>query len=273
MMTRVNARKRSRRLQGSGHSGVGWLVKNDDPSFKAGLTLLWALLLLIVSAFALDWMLRPDNFPVENVDFEGQFKHVTRQQLIDVLNGEVGGNFYALDLDAVKARVESLPWVYRASVRRNWPRDLHIRLTEQRFVARWGDRAWLNQASELVRLRSGAPLERLPRLYGPAGTHTQVLTRYRSFSRALEPVGLKVTAITLTPRRSYRVQLDNGVALVLARENPDARIERFARAYRGALASHAMRIKQVDLRYTNGFSVKWADPPALLSRVDVTREH
>jgi hypothetical protein len=64
MMTRVNARKRSRRLQGSGHSGVGWLVKNDDPSFKAGLTLLWALLLLIVSAFALDWMLRPDNFPV-----------------------------------------------------------------------------------------------------------------------------------------------------------------------------------------------------------------
>ncbi len=263
---------RSRRSYGNGHGG-GWSVANGDASLKAALTLLWALLLLVVGAFALDWLLHPDNFPVENVDFEGQFEYVTRQQLVDVVQDEVRGNFYALDLDAVKARVESLPWVYRASVRRNWPRDLRIRLTEQRLVARWGDVAWLNQDAELVRLPSGVQLAGLPQLRGPQGTHAQVLARYRSFARALERTGLQVFAITLTPRRSYRVRLDNGMTLVLAREDPDAKIERFARAYEGALGSQASRIEQVDLRYTNGFSVQWADRAALLSRVDGTREY
>ncbi len=64
--------------------------------------MLWAVILLVTAALVLDWLFHPDNFPVENVNFEGRFQHVTREQLVRVTKGQVHGNFFALDLDAVK---------------------------------------------------------------------------------------------------------------------------------------------------------------------------
>ncbi|MFQ5936587.1 MAG: cell division protein FtsQ/DivIB, partial [Acidiferrobacterales bacterium] len=125
-------------------------IKDREAAFNAGSMLLGALLLLIVTALALDWVLRPDKFPVENVHFEGPFQRVTKEQLIEAVRDQVNRNFFALDLGAVKQRLESLPWVYRASVRRRWPRALHIRFSEQQLVARWGEHDWVNHAGELV---------------------------------------------------------------------------------------------------------------------------
>ncbi len=152
-------------------------------------------------------------------------------------------------------------------MRRAWPRDLRIRFTEQQLAARWGDDAWLNHSGELVRLGKEALPVQLPQLQGPEHTQAHVLARYRAFEHALAPLGLHVTAVTLTSRRTWQVRLHNGVALVLAREHPETKIERFARAYPRALARHEGRIKQVDLRYTNGFSVQWLEPPPVIAEV------
>ena len=82
----------------------------------------------------------------------------------------VRGNFFLLNLDAVKTRVESLPWVYQASVRRQWPQDVHVRFTEQQLAAHWGDGAFLNQAGDVVRVTMNDPSVGLPQLEGPEGS-------------------------------------------------------------------------------------------------------
>lgn len=259
-------RTRKRRI--AARARVQWLDRNGDPSFKAGLIMLWALLFLVAAALTLDWLLRADKFLTENVEFEGRFEHVNKQQLVESVKNHVRGNFFVLDLDAIKAKVESLPWVYRASVRRKWPRDLHIHFSEQRFVARWGHDGWLNDVGELVKL--GDLSIELPRLSGPEGTHALVLARYQIINDILEPINLQPIAVTLTSRRTWRVQLNNGVVLILERHDPDTKVERFARVYKRVLAHYADRVRQVDLRYTNGFSVEWIDPPAQLARVILT---
>ena len=233
-----------------------------ETTVSAAVKLLWMLVALIGSALALDWLLHSDNFPVENVHFEGSFEHVTRAELVESVKDHVRGNFFALDLSAMVAGLEALPWVYRASVRRRWPRDLHVAFSEQQLAARWGEDASLNHIGELVEIRDAVVTPPLPLLEGPPGTHPQVLQRYREFVQVLAPSGLHPAAVTLTSRRTWRMRLSNGLTLVLERENAQHKLERFVQVYENVLAAHERSIKQVDLRYTNGLSVQWLDPPA-----------
>jgi len=75
----------------------------------------------------------------------------------------------------------------------------------------------------------------------------------------LAPVELQVAVLTLTDRHSWNIVLRNGLVLTLGREEPEPKVERFARVYPRALAAQVARVKRVDLRYTNGFSVEWTN--------------
>jgi len=240
-------------------SGADSARRDTDESislFKAA-TLLFALLFaLLTLAFGADWLLRTDNFTVRHVRFEGEFKHVTQQELQAVVMNVVHGNFFLLNLDTVKARVESLPWVYKASVWRQWPQDVYVRFTEQQLAAYWSGGAILNQAGDVVRVKADDLPAEFPRLEGPEGTGAQVLEHYKSLGRILAAAGLKLERITLTPRRTWRLGLSNGITIVLDREQPERKLERFARVYAQSLALLASDIRQVDLRYANGFSVE-----------------
>ena len=242
-------------------SGADSTRRDTDESislFRAA-TLLFALLFLLLAlAFGTDRLLRTDNFPVRNVRFEGEFKHITQQELQAVVMSVVHGNFFLLNLDAVKARVESLPWVYKASVWRQWPQDVYVRFTEQQLAAYWGDGAYLNQAGDVVRVKAADLPAEFPQLEGPEGTGAQVLEHYKSLGRILAAAGLKLERITLTPRRTWRLGLSNGITIVLDREQPERKLERFARAYAQSLTLLVSDIRQVDLRYANGFSVEQA---------------
>ncbi len=216
---------------------------------------------LVALFYAADWVLRADNFPVQNVRFEGPFERVTQQELEAAVLERVRGNFLLVDLEAVKRRVEALPWVHRATVRRRFPHDIAIRFTEQRLAARWGEDAWVNTSGEVVRVSgAGLPAD-LPRLDGPEGSAAQVLAAYREFAAALAPLDRRLAAVTLAARRSWRLVLaaPDGRRLTLVLDDAPARrrLERFARVYRATLAAQGDAIRQVDLRYTNGFAVEW----------------
>ena len=269
-MARVNRRNTAKVRIGFARR-LNNLLWDDSTPFRAGMMMLAALVLLVFTALVLDWLLRADTFPIANVNFEGRFENVTRDHLVAAVKGHVRGNFFAADLNSVKGHVESIPWVYRASVRRQWPRDLYIRFEEQELVSKWGKDAWLNRSGGLVRLNAVYIASDLPQLQGPEGTHAHVFARYQDFKKLLRPVSMHIAAVTLTPRRTWRLQLDSGLTLVFERENADAKIKRFARVYRQALAKHETMIKQVDLRYTNGFAVEWSVPPAaVVSKADLT---
>jgi cell division protein FtsQ len=242
-------------------SGADSARRDSDESislFKAALILFALLFVMLALAFGTDRLLRTDNFPVRNVRFEGEFKHVTQQELQSAVMSVVHGNFFLLNLDAVKARVESLPWVYKASVRRQWPQDVYVRFTEQQLAAYWGEGAFLNQAGDVVRVKTDGLPDEFPRLEGPEGTGAQVLEHYKSLGRILAAAGLKLERISLTPRRTWRLGLSNGMAIVLDREQPERKLERFARVYVQSFALLASDIRRVDLRYANGFSVEQA---------------
>jgi cell division protein FtsQ len=271
--------RKSEASRASFSSGADSARRDSDESIsllKAALLLFALLFVMLALAFGTDRLLRTDNFPVRNVRFEGEFKHVTQQELQAAVMSAVHGNFFLLNLDAVKARVESLPWVYKASVRRQWPQDVYVRFTEQQLAAYWSDGAFLNQAGDVVRVKADDLPAEFPRLEGPEGTGAQVLEHYKSLGRILAAAGLKLERIMLTPRRTWRLVVTKGdgqggtsvaggripgatMTIVLDREQPERKLERFARVYVQSFALLASDIRQVDLRYANGFSVEQAD--------------
>lgn len=227
------------------------------PSVKAGLGALAGLAGVLALVFGLDHLLRPETYPVRQVSFEGPFQQVSQEALMRGVSDAVSGNFFLVDLETIRRKAERVAWVHRVSVRRRWPDGVHIRFTEQVLAARWGADAWVNIDGERVELHQSAGPEGLPQLHGPDGSHAQLLDHYRRLAELLDPVGLRVARLTLTARHTWEIGLDNGIALIVGREEPAPKVERFARLYSGTLAGVAAQVKEVDLRYTNGFAVEW----------------
>ena len=227
--------------------------------WHAGLYAFGVLALATFVLLVVDYVLRPESFPVRNMSFEGEFQQVDQQALAAAVVDSVRGNFFLLNLDAVRERARRVPWVHDVTVRRRWPDGVHIQFSEQQLAARWGKSGWVNVQGEYVDLRGQeGPLD-LPLFSGPQGMQARLLEHYQKLNEILAPAQLQISALTLTDRHSWNIVLHNGLMLTLGREAPEAKVERFARVYPQALAAQVARAKRVDLRYTNGFSVEWTN--------------
>lgn len=199
----------------------------------------------------------PGVLPIKTVRVEGRFDHVEEAQLQQVIAARIRGNFFNANVDEVRLAVQELPWVRSASVHRLWPGTLKITVVEQQPLARWhGGSGLVNQYGEVFTPEGAGP-DGLPVFRGPDGASAAVSAAYREMVPTLAPLGLTITAVALNARRAWQVTLDNGIELVLGRKDRMLRLRRFARVYPGALAGTADEIAQVDLRYTNGFAVRW----------------
>ncbi len=242
-------------------------AETNDPtaSWTAGLSLRGVLLavasltLFILTLFAVDYLLRPDTLPVRNVSFEGTFIHVRKEDLARAVAPVVSGNFLLLNLDAVKARAESVPWVYQVSVRREWPDDVRIRFTEQALVAQWGGGQWVNTAGDLVNLQGQTGPSGLPILDGPDGTQAEVFDHYKQLSAILAPAQLPIASLTLTPWHTWQIVVDHNLLLVLGHGQPEPNVARFVQVYTQMLSGDRDKMRRVDLRYSNGFAIQWLD--------------
>lgn len=200
---------------------------------------------------------RKMDFPVRKVAIHGPFKHVERQQLVGVIEPFTAVGFFAVDLDGIKTALESMDWVYGASVRRVWPDGLAITITEQAAIARWGDRALINRAGQVFSPRALGDLAGLPRLSGPDRNSATLMHNYREFTQLLRPLGLPLSALDMDAKGAFTVYVAGGVPIVLGSQQIMEKMQRFARAYQVRLASNFTAIERVDLRYANGLAVKW----------------
>lgn len=198
------------------------------------------------------------QFPFRVLRVEGSFAHISVPELSAIIAPYTTTGFFETDVRAIKQALEELPWVERASVRRVWPDVLQVTVTEERAVARWQEGGLVNPAGQVFHpAELDAEARKLPLLEGPSRTSTQVMAAYVRMGERLAPQGLAITSLSMDARRSWRLTLDNGMRLTLGRKDSERQLERFARFYPGALAGRVADVEEVDLRYTNGFAVKW----------------
>lgn len=208
--------------------------------------LLWAW-----SAFEPDTVL-----PINSVQIEGEFRYLKRDDLQRTAMPHVQGGFFSLDLQQVRDALLVLPWVEDATVRRQWPDGLRIRVMEKQPAAWWADGRLLSSHGVLfVPGKIGALA--LPKLDGPEGLEKNLLQELGNMQTDLASTGQQIQMIRVDARRSWTLVMASGLELRLGREDEHVRLQRFVDVYATHIQSKVEQIKHIDMRYTNGLSVAW----------------
>ncbi len=204
------------------------------------------------------WLLaQSDTLPIQQVQVKGEFRYLDKQSLYKEIAGLASAGFFNVDVRAVKQAAEAMPWVDSASVRRIWPDTLRIDIREQIPLARWQDGGMVNRHGDVVHTATAKALKDLPLFSGPKGTAKMLAQHYQLLSTSLANIELSIVTLTLSERRAWRVSLNNGMQLLLGHTTQETQLSRFANAYRNVLTEQQKKIQSVDLRYTNGFAVRW----------------
>lgn len=229
--------------------------KPQMTNWLANLLYAVAAVLMLYAVFFL--LVQLPVFPLRQIDVNGQLGHVNREQVKLIVQQEMRGNFFTLDIKEIRGAFEKLPWVRKVNVRRRWPDRLEVALEEHQALARWGSIGLVNTHGEVFHAASGASL---PEFIGPTPESARdVAEHYVWFRDMLAPLKLEPAQIVLSPRRSWQVRLKGGVALELGREDVKRRLAKFAAVYERSLASLPSSVNYVDLRYPNGFAVRYPE--------------
>lgn len=193
--------------------------------------------------------------PVERIVVAGKLEHLRQEAVREALASELGDGLLVLDLPALRARLEALPWVYRAELRRRFPGTLEVRVVEQVPIARWGGDAFLNHEARVIEVVDATRWMDLPTLRGPAGSEARLMTYYRQLGLDLASIGLNPVALREDDFGQLRATLDNAAVLELGDHGFRARVQRFVRLWTEELAGSEAAIQRVDLRYESGAAV------------------
>jgi cell division protein FtsQ len=194
--------------------------------------------------------------PIASVRVAGDLEHTSRRALEEAVAPHVTTSLYAVDVNAVRAAAESLPWVREARVRRVWPDGLQIEVVEREPIARWGEA--LVEASGQRFVPGGIEaFTDLPEFAGPVESTEPMLRTYLGLQAELRPAGFEISRLALDERHAWRVELRGGTVLKLGQQEGLEAVQRLMRAFEMVLGRRLTDAESVDLRYTNGFSVRW----------------
>ncbi len=229
-------------------------------------TMLGLTALMLVSA-GLMWLAQRPMFTLRMIRVEtpnqSELLHVNKLTIRSTALPKIRGNFFTADLENVRNAFESVPWVRRASVRREWPNQLIVTLEEHEAMAIWGDKGQLLSTKGEVFTANLAEAEEngdLPEFSGPAGSEKEVLARFDQFRSWFASAQLEPESVQLSSRYAWSVKLSNGMNVELGREQDKdtlkVRVQRFISVYPQLLVRLKDQIEGVDLRYPNGLALK-----------------
>ena len=244
--------------------------------------LVFLLLLGMVGMFLIDRLYNPTQFQIKQVEVIGQFDNVDVDQVREIVAKTLDGNYFSANLELIEYRIRNMPWVFEASVRRQWPSTLRVEIEEVQPIAEWGEKQWLNATGDLVDRESettelpvldGPPAMRevvwnaFNQWHGRFAAHGISLDRLRFDERELWYLTLSLTALALD-RNELVIEADQGqsldqaeVTMIVDNGDASARIERLIKALNDQLIAEFPSMKSIDLRYPNGFAIDWVSQP------------
>lgn len=213
------------------------------------------------------WALAQPVFSISRIVVEGDTTHHNGLTLKANVGGRINGNFFTLDLAQARSVFESVPWVRKATVRREFPHRLRVTLEEHHSSAFWGadsESRMVNSLGEVFEANAGdAESQELPRMVGAEGQSAALLAMYRQLSALMQPLDVVIEQLELSARGGWRMQLDSGSLIEMGRGSDKdvlARAQKFLITHKQILASYQRsgleQVEFVDLRNGEGYAIR-----------------
>ena len=220
--------------------------------------------LVIVSLVSFSWYISKsvnaeEAVPVSNLMITGNMPYTTTSDIKEVLERINMSNFFNVDVNEVHDVITQLPWVYAVAVRKQWPNELKIHVTDQTPVALWNGDFLINESGIAFQADKTRLKHVLPAFFGPEGSEVIALSNYKDMNRLLTFSDFSIEELVLSERFAWQLTLNNGITLNLGRENRIERVQRFMDVYPHIIENKQadQQINYVDLRYDTGLAVGW----------------
>ncbi|MCO4321466.1 cell division protein FtsQ/DivIB [Aliidiomarina quisquiliarum] len=229
--------------------------------FWAGLSAFIIIMLGLVvgGVWLINTLVDEEQLPITGVIIQGERTYTSNADVVRVLTAAETGSFFAADADVLRRRIEALPWVYSASVRKEWPANLRVFIVEQQPIAVWNGHELLNSSGELFAADPSVVAGTIPELVGPEGDVAEVFYQYQRIQALLAHSNHHIQRFAMSERFSVRLWLESGIELRLGREARLERVQRFMELLPIIQGESEKEIAYIDLRYDTGVAVGWHD--------------
>ena len=131
----------------------------SDIRLMNALTMVFSLAFVALAmTLAVAWLARQSLFSLSAISVQGDVTHNNAVSLRANVAPRLAGNFFTVDLARTRAVFESVPWVRKAVVQREFPDRLQVILQEHRAIAYWGpegDTKLVNSYGEVFEANQG----------------------------------------------------------------------------------------------------------------------
>jgi len=245
---------------------------HDIRALNATANALLATVTLALFATCVWWLSQRPMFTLRTVTVDSMYgmelKHVNKLTLQNGVVGQIHGNFFTTNLEQVRTAFEAVPWVRRATVRREWPNQLFVGVEEHEALGTWGEDGRLLSVkgdvftANLAEAEDDNEQRELPQLDGPEGSEKEVLARFTELRQWFAPISLTPHGLSLSERYAWTVKLSNGMQVALGREKDKTtlrgRVKQLVGIYPQLVARLPEGIETVDMRYQNGLALSAA---------------
>lgn len=200
----------------------------------------------------------------------GDSVKVPAERIKAAVEGAIAGtNFFTADLDAVRAAVETLPWVRDAEVRRRWPDAIEVKTHLHEVFGIYEDGRLVSTEGVVfsANLDEEEAASALPELFGPAEAAPELVRVCRAFDKLLAPLDARITDLMLSDRGGWSFVMSGpempptrvNLGQMREGETPEEKLEELVKAYPLMEELFGGPPSSLDARYERAFAAGLPD--------------
>jgi cell division protein FtsQ len=197
--------------------------------------------------------------PIQHVRVEGKFQYISKEDIEAQIGPLVQVGYFGVDLQLIREAIMRLPWTEKVQVEREWPNRIKLRIYEQRPVIRWQADGLLNRHGDIFKPLNLDKFQVLPVLYAPVDQRHQLLEVMQGLGVTLKDQGWYLAEFNVSERHAWLLRMENGMIIQLGRLQPLEKFTLLMQALTIAGAELVSKMAYIDMRYPNGFTVRWRE--------------
>ena len=195
-------------------------------------------------------------FPIKNVT-SSELINVNKDDISKAVKYLYSKSFFDVDLNYLKNKLEKIEWVRKINVRRSYPNEVIIDIEENTPILIWNNKMYINKYGEKFKVSKID--KNIPILISDESRINEVFSYFELFNDKLSSrkLDFKITKIVENEIRSLTISLSSGINIQLGSKDVNNKITLFFEIYKSLNTRDLKKIRYIDMRYSNGFSVGW----------------
>jgi len=197
-------------------------------------------------------------FPIKNISIESIIININKDDVFEKSKNYLDSkSFFNFKINILKKEIEKVSWVKSADIRRVYPGEIKIYIEEHIPIAIWNNESYMNNIGDIFFINNIK--KNLPILISNQSGN-KIMFEY--FSLLLKYISdenfdIKIKKIEENDIRSLSAYLSSGIIVKFGSKDIRGKILTFIKVYKTLNTSDLEKIRYIDMRYSNGFSIGW----------------